>query len=76
MNVPAGESAGQEAGQPGARVVLVRETQVMTAEIPVPELTIVSLPHGPVMIWTVKMMRVTMLAPVWREMQMPPAKKI
>ncbi|MFY9674799.1 MAG: M56 family metallopeptidase [Terriglobales bacterium] len=76
VNVPAGESAGQEAGQPGARVVLVRETQVMTAEIPVPELTIVSLPHGPVMIWTVKMMRVTMLAPVWREMQMPPAKKI
>ncbi len=57
------------------RVVFVRATQVVTAEIPVPELTIVYLPRGPVAIWTVTMMRVTMTAPVWKEMQMPPAKK-
>jgi len=58
------------------RVVFVRETQFVTAEIPVPELTIVSLPHGAVAFWSVTMMRVTMVAPVWKEMQMAPAKKI
>jgi hypothetical protein len=57
------------------RVVFVRETQFVTAEIPVPELTIVSLPHGAIAFWNVRMMRVTMVAPVWKEMQMPPAKK-
>ena len=57
------------------RIVLVRETQFVTAEIPVPELTIVVLPHGQVAFLTVTMMRVTMVAPVWKQMQMPPAKK-
>jgi len=58
------------------RVVLVRETEIVTAEVPVRELTIVHLPRGPVVFWTVTMMRVTMTAPVWREMQVGPAKKI
>ena len=77
--VRANEVAEVGAGniQPASpRVVFVRETQFVTAEIPVPELTIVSLPHGPVAFFSVTMMRVTMVAPVWREMQMPPAKKI
>jgi beta-lactamase regulating signal transducer with metallopeptidase domain len=58
------------------RIVLVRETELVTAEVPVPQLTIINLPHGPVMIWTVQMMRVTFRAPVWREhMQVPAASK-
>jgi beta-lactamase regulating signal transducer with metallopeptidase domain len=56
------------------RVVFVRETQFVTADVPVTELTIVSLPRGPMMILSVQMMRVTFVAPVWREQMQ--AKKI
>ena len=71
------DSAAEPSAQRAApRVVFVRETEVVTAEVPVPELTIVHLPRGPVMIWSVTMMRVTMTAPVWREMRVDPAKKI
>ena len=58
------------------RIVLVRETELVTAEIPVPELTVIQLPRGPAVFWSVTMMRVTMRAPVWKEMQVAPAKKI
>lgn len=68
-----GQTAGQADEKLTAGMVLVRETEIVTADIPVPQLTMLELPHGPVMIWTVKMVRVTMLAPVWKEM---PAKKI
>lgn len=58
------------------RLLLVREAQFVTAEFPVSELTVVNLPRGPVMVWSVQMMRVTLVAPVWREMRLPAAKKI
>ena len=74
---PAVETAEEQQPQaPTPRVVLVRETEIVTAEIPVPELTVIQLPRGPVVFWSVTMMRVTMRAPVWREMQVAPAKKI
>jgi len=66
----------REAKTSTPRIVLVRETELVTAEIPVPELTVIQLPRGPVFFWRVTMMRVTMRAPVWREMQVAPAKKI
>ena len=66
----------RDAEAPTPRVVLVRETELVTAEIPVPELTVIQLPRGPIVFWSVTMMRVTMRAPVWREIQVAPAKKI
>ena len=58
------------------RLLLVREAQFVTAEIPVTEFTVVYLPRGPVVVWSVQMMRVTLVAPVWRELRMPAAQKI
>jgi hypothetical protein len=57
------------------RLLFVREAQFVTAEVPVAEFTIVTLPRGPVLVWSVQMMRVTVVAPVWREMRLPAAKK-
>jgi beta-lactamase regulating signal transducer with metallopeptidase domain len=57
-------------------MLLVRETEFVSAEVPVYQFTIVSLPRGPVMVWSMQMMRVTVVAPVWKEMRLPAAKKI
>ncbi|MGB0037959.1 MAG: M56 family metallopeptidase, partial [Terriglobales bacterium] len=62
--------------RPAMQLLLVRETQFVTAEVPVYELTVVALPRGPVLVWSVQMMRVTVAAPVWKEMRLPAAKKI
>ena len=58
------------------RLLFVREAQFVTAEVPVTELTIVTLPRGPLVMWSVQMVRVTLVAPVWRELRLPSAKKI
>jgi beta-lactamase regulating signal transducer with metallopeptidase domain len=57
-------------------MLLVRETQFVSAEVPVYELTIVSLPRGPVLVWSMQMVRVTVATPIWKEMRLPAAKKI
>jgi hypothetical protein len=57
------------------RLLFVREAQFVTAEVPVAEFTIVTLPRGPVLVWNLQMMRVRVVAPVWREMRLPAAKK-
>jgi beta-lactamase regulating signal transducer with metallopeptidase domain len=69
-------SAADRDGRPAVRMVLVRETQFVSAEVPVYEFSIVALPRGPVMVWSMRMMRVTVVAPVWKEMRLPAAKKI
>jgi beta-lactamase regulating signal transducer with metallopeptidase domain len=78
VNVPSAVNAVADSNARPAmqRLLLVRETQFVTAEFPVTEVTVVALPRGPVVVWSVKMMRVTLVAPVWREMRMPTAKKI
>ncbi len=54
--------------RPSAKTLLfVREAHFVTAEFPVAELTLVPSPRGPVMLWSVQMMRVTFVAPVWKE---------
>jgi len=56
------------ADRPSATTLLfVREARFVTAEFPVAELTLVPSPRGPVMVWSVQMMRVTFVAPVWKE---------
>ena len=76
-NMQSEVNSGENAQAVMPRVVFVRETELVTAEVPVTQLTVVNLPRGPVMIWSVQMMRVTFAAPVLRQqMQMPAAKKI
>ena len=59
------------------RLLLVRDTQFVSAEFPVTEFTVVALPRGPVVVWSVQMMRVTFVAPMWREqVRMAAPKKI
>jgi beta-lactamase regulating signal transducer with metallopeptidase domain len=59
------------------RLLLVHEAQFVTAEVPVTEFTIVALPRGPVVLWSVQMMRVTFVAPLWRDqVRMAAPKKI
>jgi beta-lactamase regulating signal transducer with metallopeptidase domain len=72
VNVVADQNA-----HPVQRLLLVREAQFITAEFPVTEFTVVALPRGPVVVWSVQMMRVTFVAPLWREqVRMAAPKKI
>ena len=68
--VPANPTVEVSAGahRPSAKTLLfVREAHFVTAEFPVAELTVVPTPQGPVMVWSVQMMRVMFVAPVWKE---------
>jgi bla regulator protein blaR1 len=69
-------AASDRDDRPAMQLLLVRETQFVSAEVPVYELTIVALPRWPVMVWSMRVMRVTVVAPVWKEMRLPAAKKI
>ena len=64
--------ASNQNDRPAMQLLLVCETDAVR----VYELTVVALPRGPVLVWSVQMMRVTVAAPVWKEMRLPAAKKI
>jgi hypothetical protein len=54
--------------RPAAKTLLfVQEARFVTAEFPVAQLTIVPSLRGPMLVWSVQMMRVTFVAPVGRE---------
>jgi hypothetical protein len=77
LNAPSEVVVADHESQSGMQgLLLVSEAQFVTAEFPVTEFAVVNLPRGPVMVWSVQMMRVTLVAPVWREMRLPAAKKI
>jgi beta-lactamase regulating signal transducer with metallopeptidase domain len=77
LNAPSEVVVADHESQSGMqRLLLVSEAQFVTAEFPVTEFAVVNLPRGPVVVWSVQMMRVTLVAPVWREMRLPAAKKI
>ncbi|MGC2246399.1 MAG: M56 family metallopeptidase [Terriglobales bacterium] len=68
VSVAADRVAADQEVRPAAKTLLfVREAHFVTAEFPVAQLSIVSSPQGPVMVWSVQMMRVTFVAPVWKE---------
>ncbi|MFZ3340539.1 MAG: M56 family metallopeptidase [Terriglobales bacterium] len=68
VSVAADRVAADQEVRPAAKTLLfVREAHFVTAEFPVAQLTIVPSPQGPVMVWSVQMMRVTFVAPVWKE---------
>lgn len=68
--------AADRGNHPSVQMLLVRETEFVSANVPVYELTIVALPRGPMLVWSMQMVRVTVAAPVWKEMRLPAAKKI
>jgi hypothetical protein len=69
-------AAADRDDRPAVQMLLVRETEFVSAEVPVYEVTIVALPRGPLMVWSMRMVRVTVATPVWKEMRLPAAKKI
>jgi len=73
---PLNVAADRDARLAMQTLLLVRDAQFVTAEFPVTEFTVVASPRGPMVVWSVQMMRVTFVAPIWREqVRMGVAKK-